>query len=773
MATMYTRPDATYPAVAEDGGRTAMSPADVGAGWSTSSQTRPPAATFNAKDYITSSAVKYLLRLGVAEYSPTESYQGLGLCTGSNGSIYWNLSPCTGIDPVTDEQGFWEKTAIRRADCAELIGNVTGGVIPETLNLLKGNGSGSAADSGILDDGTQTTFPRIVLAQTLRFNNTPAVGLPAGQAGFDFIPNGASSYAARLISHSLTANAGEVQFAGASSDNSQFLVYLRMMQPSGAGSEFAVFSVPLSIGNAGNLRLIDRAGPASKTGSATVGADTQSLVLNAWPTGAIYLNWDQGSAGVNFCNGAQTTVAHIDSAGNASFNGGVTTSGGLSVAGGSQIVPDSIKLSMSANVGYMDFIGPNASTVGSGIFRVCASDGSHLATVLAINSDGSAGFGGNLTLGGSLVVDNNSSGSIGTIYSTMPNLGVGQSNALYIGQSNTQNNIVLFGFRYQGYGNANNQGFISMGGQPIAATFDANNNWTFNGNIQCGLNCAGNTTIGAGALKITWNLGNGVGETDFLNSNGGAGGGFAWYSGSAGAALNSSSPYLMYLTGNGSLKLPGDLYLTGMTHGLRIGGITQTAGYFPDQMCFSTPVASNHYFDFSGTDASTHGVLHFRTMTGHAESTTEVMAISSTATNVAALQVGGGAPNNQVLMGNGSTYVPQNLTTSGAPNDQTGSRAFSGVYQNTTGFSLFVAVTATVGSGGGLLRAYVSPDNSTWYLVGGQDRVNAGGNNNLGGGANYAMMVSYIVPKGWFYQVQDFAGNTGNPLLYVWIENLI
>ena len=161
----YIRPDATFPAIAESGVRTAMSPSDVGAGWSTTSQTRPPAADFNARDFYTSAGLKYLLRLGIAEYSPTESYQGLGLCTGSNGSVYWNLIACTGIDPVTDASGRWEKTAIRRADCAELIGNVTGGVIPETLNLLKGNNTGSAADSGILSDGTTTTFPMNVVMQ--------------------------------------------------------------------------------------------------------------------------------------------------------------------------------------------------------------------------------------------------------------------------------------------------------------------------------------------------------------------------------------------------------------------------------------------------------------------------------------------------------------------------------------------------------------------------------------------------------------------------------
>ncbi len=147
----YTRPDATFPAIAESGVRAALSPAEIGAGWSTTSQTRPPADDFNAHDYYTSAAMKYLCQVGVAEYSATEQYRGLGLCIGSNGSVYWNLVACKGIDPVTDVTGKWEKTAIRRADCAELIGNVTGGVIPETTNLLKGNGLGSAAATSLIE----------------------------------------------------------------------------------------------------------------------------------------------------------------------------------------------------------------------------------------------------------------------------------------------------------------------------------------------------------------------------------------------------------------------------------------------------------------------------------------------------------------------------------------------------------------------------------------------------------------------------------------------
>ena len=120
-AANYPRPDATFPAIAEHGGRVDMSPDEIGEGWSTTSQTRPPAIKFNSKDWYVSSAMKYICRLGVAEYSPDEIYQGLGMCVGSNGSVYWNLAPCTGIDPVGDATGHWELMPCRRHDAEALI----------------------------------------------------------------------------------------------------------------------------------------------------------------------------------------------------------------------------------------------------------------------------------------------------------------------------------------------------------------------------------------------------------------------------------------------------------------------------------------------------------------------------------------------------------------------------------------------------------------------------------------------------------------------------
>jgi hypothetical protein len=125
----YVRPDATLPAIAEFGGRASMSANEIGNGWSTTSQTRPPADKFNERDFLTSSAMKYLCRLGIAEYSPDESYQGRGMCIGSNGSIYWNLVPCQGVDPVSDTMGYWEKCPVRYHDAQDLIAGMAGGFL--------------------------------------------------------------------------------------------------------------------------------------------------------------------------------------------------------------------------------------------------------------------------------------------------------------------------------------------------------------------------------------------------------------------------------------------------------------------------------------------------------------------------------------------------------------------------------------------------------------------------------------------------------------------
>ena len=70
-------------------------------------------------------------------------------------------------------------------------------------------------------------------------------------------------------------------------------------------------------------------------------------------------------------------------------------------------------------------------------------------------------------------------------------------------------------------------------------------------------------------LVISWNLHTGFGETDFVNVNAGAGGGFSWYSAGSNTTLNQTTPPKMNLDGSGNLSVSGNLGVIGpiQTHG--------------------------------------------------------------------------------------------------------------------------------------------------------------------------------------------------------------
>jgi hypothetical protein len=115
MAIRYLRPDPTQPGWADSGEAVRPATADIAIGWP-ASQIPPSRQEFNWLDKQQDAAIKYILRTGIAEWRATELYQGVGLAIGSNGSVYWNLLECTGIDPVFDNTGAWEITNIRLSD---------------------------------------------------------------------------------------------------------------------------------------------------------------------------------------------------------------------------------------------------------------------------------------------------------------------------------------------------------------------------------------------------------------------------------------------------------------------------------------------------------------------------------------------------------------------------------------------------------------------------------------------------------------------------------
>jgi hypothetical protein len=79
------------------------------------------------------------------------------------------------------------------------------------------------------------------------------------------------------------------------------------------------------------------------------------------------------------------------------------------------------------------------------------------------------------------------------------------------------------------------------------------------GSITTTNNCAGNTTAPIEGLKITWNLLNGTGETDFINSGFQGAGGFAWFNAASDTDLDKDTAWLMYLDANANLHVVGVL----------------------------------------------------------------------------------------------------------------------------------------------------------------------------------------------------------------------
>jgi hypothetical protein len=95
----------------------------------------------------------------------------------------------------------------------------------------------------------------------------------------------------------------------------------------------------------------------------------------------------------------------------------------------------------------------------------------------------------------------------------------------------------------------------------------------------------------------------------------------------------------------------------------------------------------------------------------------------------------------------------------------TGSRSFGTVY--TAGSSgIFITISATVGSGGALMFAYCDTNYTPNTLVARADRPAAADSGN-----QYAACLSFIVPPGYRYLVQNpGGGNTGAFTLNSWVE---
>lgn len=135
--------------------------------------------------------------------------------------------------------------------------------------------------------------------------------------------------------------------------------------------------------------------------------------------------------------------------------------------------------------------------------------------------------------------------------------------------------------------------------------------------------------------------------------------------------------------------------------------------------------------------------------------------------NVGTLQIGSAAPSGQVLTGNGTSYVPQNLPAQipvAVRNDVTGSRSFGPTFTNTTGYPVYVSgFGVATGSSVGSLQAFINGDPDYSITQG----------STLDGGA---LGFCFLVPNGFTYSVQANTISGGQPGIVglgKWIETVI
>jgi hypothetical protein len=161
-------------------------------------------------------------------------------------------------------------------------------------------------------------------------------------------------------------------------------------------SSAGVFSGGISCAG-GQLHL----GGVGTTGPSVEG-DGVNVIINPSGSGAARLNWESGTGGTVFGNGAGVQVAKIDSAGNAAFNGNFQA-GTLNVNPGVFADPPKISIAYSNGRAYFDCYGPDTSTLGAYSFRILPVGVTGYMEALLINPNGSIYVSKNLQSGGAIV----------------------------------------------------------------------------------------------------------------------------------------------------------------------------------------------------------------------------------------------------------------------------------------------------------------------------------------------------------------------------------
>jgi len=104
------------------------------------------------------------------------------------------------------------------------------------------------------------------------------------------------------------------------------------------------------------------------------------------------------------------------------------------------------------------------------------------------------------------------------------------------------------------------------------------------------------------------------------------------------------------------------------------------------------------------------------------------------------------------------------------PVDQSANRSTGNVYQNNTGKSMTVLIECVVISGGGaiaILKVFIgsaNPPTLEVAIVSNEDDTAPITSN------TQSSTVSFIVPTGWFYELQNHSLNGGTTSFTKWIE---
>lgn len=194
--------------------------------------------------------------------------------------------------------------------------------------------TGTAWNANSIDPATLprlnviNTFTKYVLGQAFDAFGACGPDLPLDSNGHTIIGQGgegspeiwmqrATGGTAQQNIWNMVAWDGQLRFAAVTDDGQTDNVWM-LCTRSGATPTQVIFN-PQVLATAGitafgNLQLGLSAG-ANATYPA-VASDGTNLFLNSNPGGGVYVNWDRGNSGINFANGSEVVVAHIDNAGN-------------------------------------------------------------------------------------------------------------------------------------------------------------------------------------------------------------------------------------------------------------------------------------------------------------------------------------------------------------------------------------------------------------------------------------------------------------------------